>query len=213
MKKVVFIIDGYNIYFALRRCGLDDYKWLDYEKLLGKFVKPDQELSKIIYCTTICPDPEKGERHRIYIQALERTGMVKTVYGTYKERETECPICRRTYKKWTEKKTDVNIAVQLFDGAISDQFDIAILVTGDSDLTPALLVAKKRFSQKKFGLAIPPDRIRGTGSDYPQELVAAASFHVYITPKMIKASLLPKEVMLKSGIQITCPKKWQKYVV
>ena len=142
MEKIIFIIDGYNFYFSLKRAGLSDCKWLDLAKLFKRYIKADQELMEIVYCTTITPVVEKQPRQRLYIRALLNTGLVRIVYGVHKLRTITCPVCGSEYQRWTEKKTDVNIAVELFDGAVSNHFDVAILVTADGDLIPALSAAR-----------------------------------------------------------------------
>ena len=57
--------------------------------------------------------------------------------------------------KVEEKQTDVNLALQMFDDAISGDVDQVILVTNDTDLSPALKMIKDRCPRVVRGLVIP----------------------------------------------------------
>jgi len=44
----------------------------------------------------------------------------------------------RRSKRWLEKQTDVWIAAEMVSGAARNEYDVAILLTADSDLVPAV---------------------------------------------------------------------------
>jgi len=52
----------------------------------------------------------------------------------------------------------VNIAIALTSDAFRDQFDTALLVSGDSDLTGPVLQIKQLFPAKRIVVAFPPAR-------------------------------------------------------
>jgi uncharacterized LabA/DUF88 family protein len=54
--------------------------------------------------------------------------------------------------------TDVNIAVQLMGDAFDDAFDVALVVSGDSDLTTPIRRVRERFADKRVIVAFPPRR-------------------------------------------------------
>ena len=69
-----------------------------------------------------------------------------------------CNGCGRTGKVPKEKKTDVNIAVELMTDAFSDGFDSALMITADSDLVPPILAIRRLFPLKRVAVSFPPRR-------------------------------------------------------
>lgn len=57
---------------------------------------------------------------------------------------------------WVEKRTDVWLAAQMIHEAATDQIDVAILVTADSDLVPAVELV--RFLDKEIELVVFPGK-------------------------------------------------------
>lgn len=70
----------------------------------------------------------------------------------------KCFSCGNEWLRHEEKKTDVNIAVRILDDAYDDRFDKAIVVSGDSDLVPAIQSVYTRFPEKRIIVAFPPKR-------------------------------------------------------
>ncbi|HSM51499.1 MAG TPA: NYN domain-containing protein [Thermoanaerobaculia bacterium] len=62
----------------------------------------------------------------------------------------------RTGHQWYEKGVDVRIATDLVAMAYAQRYDIAVLVSGDSDLVPA--VREVRFLGRVVENAMPPGR-------------------------------------------------------
>jgi hypothetical protein len=54
-----------------------------------------------------------------------------------------------------EKKTDVNIAVEILSDAFNNNCDSVILVSGDSDVQPPIQWVKRNSSSKKITVYIP----------------------------------------------------------
>ena len=59
-----------------------------------------------------------------------------------------CRVCRQPYRTFEEKQTDVNIAIKILETAVKDEWDIAYVVSGDSDLIPSLKAVKRLFPMK-----------------------------------------------------------------
>ena len=70
-------------------------------------------------------------------------------FGHYLQKEIKCRNCGASWQSNEEKMTDVNIATQLLIDAFNDDFDVAIVVSGDSDLTTPIQNVIKLFSNKK----------------------------------------------------------------
>lgn len=54
--------------------------------------------------------------------------------------------------------TDVNIATQILIDAYQDKYDMAMLISGDSDLVPPIKAMHKIFNKKRVFVVFPPKR-------------------------------------------------------
>jgi len=205
MNRVSFFIDGFNVYHALdRQKAYHKYKWVDYSALARCFVSSRDTIVDIYYFSAYADwEPAKKARHRLLIRALMLKG-VKIVFGKFKMRDKRCRICHKIYKIPEEKQTDVNISVKLFQCAYNDTFDTAILVTGDSDIAPAILAVKESFPAKRIGLVIPIGRSAETMKD-------ACDFHMKIKEKHLSNSQFPDSIIIDPAKNITLnrPENWK----
>lgn len=190
MNRVIFFIDGFNVYHAL-----DDneeyhkYKWLNYAALARCYVTQKDQISKILYFTAYADwNPPKVLRHKTLNTALRLNG-VEIVFGRFRKVDKHCPLCDRDYKKHEEKQTDVNIAINLFQCALNDELDTAIIVSGDSDLIPAVKAVKQAFPAKQIGVVIPITR-------HAKELKEACDFHMKMKQMHLRSAQFPDVIPL-----------------
>ena len=106
--------------------------------------------------------------------------------------------------------TDVKIAVDLVTDAWNDQFDVAIVVSADSDLIPAIEAVRAQFgsdrplsSTKRVVVAFPPGR-------RSRQLKAVADAVFDINPIMIKNSQLPLVIPRENKPPLTRPDRWSR---
>ena len=174
MERIYGFIDGFNFYYALdENHRYHKYKWLNYRKLLEVIIErhkfqfsKNYQINKIFYFSAY-PfwKPDKVRRHKMYVEVL-KIANIEFIPGKFKRRDKKIKVkCNRCeyyfsyhYIYHEEKQTDVNIAVKLFEYAYKNEFDTAILISGDADLTSALRTIKQLFPQKKIGLIIPIGR-------------------------------------------------------
>jgi uncharacterized LabA/DUF88 family protein len=203
MKRVIFFIDGSNLYHALRaEKRFSKYKWLNLSKLVTRYTTQQETIAAIYYFTALATwSQSKVQKHRLFIKAQEMNG-VKIVYGEFKRKDKYCNLCRRYYVTYEEKQTDVNIAIQLFKLSIEDQYDKAMLISGDSDLIPSIHAVRHSFPHKKIGVIIPIGR-------RAEALKQACDFHMKMKEIHLQTSLLEKQIILPSGEQLLCPPEWQ----
>lgn len=202
MDRVVFYIDGFNLYFGLRSKYGRKYIWLNIEELSERLLKPQQEIIEIKYFTArITHNQNKSRRQNLYLDALETLSKVSIFYGQYLINEHECPHCLHKEKIPTEKMTDVNIATHLLVDAFTDKYDVAILVSADSDLVGPIEQIKRLFPQKKVVIAFPPDR-----DSFKLKSVAHAYFR--IGKKKFQQSQFPNIVISKNGYRLQRPTTW-----
>ncbi len=67
--------------------------------------------------------------------------------GVFKAKDRACRNCESAWTDHEEKETDVNIALHLLRDAHQDRFDRALLISGDSDLVPAVRMVRALFPQ------------------------------------------------------------------
>jgi hypothetical protein len=65
------------------------------------------------------------------------------VLGRYQHKTRVCRECGCTWTQYEEKETDVNIAVSLVADTAAGTSDIALIVSTDSDLCPAMTSAPR----------------------------------------------------------------------
>lgn len=69
-----------------------------------------------------------------------------------------CSGCKTEATHHEEKETDVAISVKLLELFYFDQCDTAVLVTGDTDLGPAIKTAFRLFPEKQIYTLFPYKR-------------------------------------------------------
>ena len=203
MPRVAVFIDGFNVYHALTSDPrTKKHRWLNLEQLARCFLTSNDSLNEIFYFTALALwDAEKVAKHKTYISAL-RTTSVQPILGAFRRKDKYCTLCRRKYLTYEEKRTDVNIAIKLFQTAIIDSWDSALIISGDSDLIPAIEAVKKSFPSKQIGVIIPIGR-------RAEELKIVADFHRKMKIKHLQSSQFPEEIVLSGGGTIKKPLSWR----
>ena len=200
-ERVIVYVDGFNLYFGILESGFLNCKWLNISKLVNNLLQINQKLITIKYFTSrVSNNPEKQKRQTTYIEALESVG-IKIYYGHYQSDATECRHCGNIWPTFHEKMTDVNIATQMMIDAYQDRYDMAMLISGDSDLVPPIKAIHELFKHKRVFVAFPPKRHNASVA-----LVAKGS--MMIGRKKLIDSLFDKEVPKKDGFILKKPKEW-----
>ncbi|MSQ92159.1 MAG: NYN domain-containing protein [Gammaproteobacteria bacterium] len=96
-----------------------------------------------------------------------------------------------------EKGSDVNLAVELVNDAWSTLFELAVIVSNDSDLARALTIAKKKG--RRIGVLVRGDAVVNS-------LGRFASFSRRLTEANLKGALLPRKI---PGTTIEIPAEWE----
>lgn len=147
--RLLILVDGTNFQASMREAGLD-YP-IDFPKLahhLARTVDGGSILVKLRFYAAPSANPEVRKREAALFDALRRSPATELVEGWH-ERKT-CRHCQKPYHR--EKETDVNIAVDLVDGAHRDVYDVALVISADSDFAPAIECAR---SVTKLGASGP----------------------------------------------------------
>ena len=97
--------------------------------------------------------------------------------------------------------TDVNIAIQMLVDAVKNKYDIALLVSGDADLVPAVEMIKEINAQKRLIVAFPPER-------YSKDLEDAAHSFFHIGRQHFSRNQLPPKVTREDAFILEKPATW-----
>jgi uncharacterized LabA/DUF88 family protein len=202
MRRIVFFVDGFNIYHALNENpAYFKYKWLNIDKLSKLFIASGDTVIEVFYFTAyVTWDSQKLARHQIYVKALQSVG-VKPIFGAFRMKDMVCRICHRPYKIPEEKQTDVNIAVKLFETAVLDIWDTALIISGDSDLIPAIEAVKRAFPVKQIGIIIPIGR-------RAEELKQTTDFHIKVKEKHLKSCQFDDVITIDANNILRRPATW-----
>lgn len=204
-KRVVVYVDGFNLYFGLKNAGFKRYYWLDVAALATSLLKPDQVLAATHYFSARIRDNGRNQadrkRQNTYLEALVERG-VHVQYGHYLEKQRSCRACQSAWLDYEEKMTDVNIAVQMLGDAYEDRFDLALVVSGDSDLTTPIRRVRERFPAKRVIVAFPPQR-------HSAELKRTASGFLSIGEDKLRTSQLPDPLTKADGFALVRPSTWK----
>jgi hypothetical protein len=177
LKKTNFYVDGFNLFH--RALKGRPYHWLDLAALFTR-VFPDNEIGRIRYFTSWVSgssDPDKPARQQLYLRALATTPTLTSHFGEFHRNAVRRPLVRptqglpSTVEVWDtkEKGSDVNLASMLLLDAHRDDFEVAVVVTNDSDLLVPIKLVVAEF-KKPVGVLDPSDRSS-------KSLRAAASFY------------------------------------
>jgi len=211
-NKITYLVDGFNLYHSVRRAGRQlkaSTKWLDLKSLCISMIhnfRPSAnklELVNIYYFSAYAyhlNDPEIVQRHKFFVACLEDSG-VKVELNRFKYKGIDCPFCKKKIAKYEEKETDVSIALKLQEIFFKDECDTAVLVSGDTDLAPAVRLAMKIFPTKQTFFAFPAFRKNN-------ELAKLCPGSITIKPKQYTKHQLPNPYTLQDKSQILKPASW-----
>ncbi|OWY65858.1 hypothetical protein B7486_39815 [cyanobacterium TDX16] len=213
MERVTFIVDGFNLYHSVREAskglgGSASTKWLDIKNLCSSYIYlfgKTAVLQEIYYFSALAKHLEARnsdvtKRHKDFIKCLEATGVIAEL-NRFKKKSMTCPSCKHQFDRYEEKETDVAIALKLLELFITDSCDVVVLVTGDTDLAPALRTAKKLFATKKVIFAFPYKRKN-------QELAKLAPGSFEIGKEQYAKHQLPDPYILPDSSKIHKPSNW-----
>jgi hypothetical protein len=75
--------------------------------------------------------------------------------GRFKPKTVFCRQCRSNFTSHEEKETDVAIATKLMELGHVGTSGVVVLITGDTDLAPAVKTATRLFAQMEVFFAFP----------------------------------------------------------
>jgi hypothetical protein len=159
--RTSFYVDAFNLYYGCLKGT--PHKWLDLRKLFT-LAFPANQINHIHYFTakvTARPsDPQQPIRQETYLRALLTLPNLTIHYGQYLASQPWMMLVnpppggpdRVRVHKSEEKGSDVNMACQLLVDAFDSAFDVAVVVSNDSDLATPIRIVRKKFNRPVLAL-------------------------------------------------------------
>ncbi len=193
-NRAAFYVDGFNLYHAVADLGEPHLKWLDLWRMAETLApRQTERVVRVVFCTAYYPgDSRKRWRHDQYLNALRLTG-VSCVFGHYIHEDAACRACGHHWSRPSEKQTDINLALSLYHDAMTDGFDVAYLVTADSDQAATARFLSENMPRKKLVTVAPP------GRNFSANIARYASARMQLTRDVIAKCLFPPLVLDPNG--------------
>jgi uncharacterized LabA/DUF88 family protein len=170
---------------------------------------PRNTISEIKYFTALVSarpgDPNQPVRQQVYLRALGTVPSVSIHYGHFLTHEImmpRVPVPGRPQEfvrvvKTEEKGSDVNLATHLLHDAHTGRFEVAVVVSNDSDLLEPIKIVRDQLG-KKVGILNPHKKPS-------RALLPHIDFIKQIRPGVLRASQFPATMRDQHGTFIKPP--------
>jgi uncharacterized LabA/DUF88 family protein len=213
--RTAVYVDAFNLYFGCLKGT--PYKWLNLLEFARlTYPLPRNEICLVRYFTARVKarpnDPMQPIRQNTYLRALETIPNLSIHEGHYLETH---PVMRLLNPpthgspfvqviKTEEKGSDVNLAAHMLVDGFRDRYDVAVVLSNDSDLVEPIRLVRNEL-QKRV-LVLFPCSLPGRKSSI--ELKRAASRADQVQPALLQQSQFPDQVIDSQGRTITKPTGW-----
>lgn len=210
--RAIVYVDGFNLYYGALKGT--PYRWLDLAELCSRML-PQDEVVGIKYFTALVKDrPGQlglASRQQAYIRALETIPHLTVHLGHFLTR----PVTRALVKPpkrgakfcevWQteEKGSDVNLASHLLIDGFRARYDLAVVISNDSDLKEPVRFVREELNAPVGVLN--PHRNRSWALS-PRKL-PHGSFFKPIRRGVLADSQFPAKLKDQKGT-IRKPKRW-----
>ena len=202
-RRVIVYVDGFNLYYGLRRYReWRRYYWLDMVRFFQRFLRDDEVLVRVKYFSARPLDLDKAQRQDQFFKANGANSRFELILGHYPRKHSRCHTCGATNHTFEEKEADVRLALEMASDAYEGACDVAVLVSADSDMGPAVERAQRAGVEVR--IFFPPN--------LESHALARLCKPLYLVGYRTRfaQSLLPDEVLTpRHTIQI--PPKWKDY--
>ena len=192
LPKTNIYIDGFNLFYGAVKGT--PYKWLDLNRLC-ELLLPDHDIQIIKYFTARVSarpsNPDQDLRQQVYLRALRTLPNVEIIFGHFLTNKVKMPLATplpggprvAVVLKTEEKGSDVNIASHLVNDAHNGDFEVAVLITNDSDLLTPMRIVRREL-HLPVGIINPYHR-------FARVLAREASFKKKIRAGVLASSQFP----------------------
>lgn len=210
MRARVYV-DGFNLYY--RALGKGDYRWLDLLALSRKLLDPDDAIDVVRYFTARVSSragaPSAPKKQQAYLSALSSLSEVRVHYGRFIAKTKWRPLVEpdRSAGQFVqvhdteEKGSDVNLAAHLLNDGWRDRYDVALVMSQDTDLCEPIRMVTQDM-KKLVGL------VWLDGKQPNGRLSSVSSFVRHATPARLAGSQFPDPVKTRKGAFVNKPEDW-----
>jgi hypothetical protein len=218
MRTIIYV-DGFNLYFRLL-VNRPAAKWLNIKALSERLLDPANVVTGVKYYTARVSgriDPAAPGRQQVYLDALRTVPEISIHMGSFLLSEKFAGLVKppefrpRTalaqpwpdvvkVVKVEEKGSDVNLASHLLLDAFQGNFDVAAVLSNDSDLVEPIRIVTKVLG-KPVGLLSPV-------SNPTLELKNVASFIRRISGSDLASSQFSDPIVRADGSTVNKPTTW-----
>jgi len=163
-RRTIVYIDGFNFYYRCLKGSR--YKWLNPVVLCRDVLSSMNHVVGVQYYTARVnarpDDPDQPVRQDTYLRALRTLPEVSIHLGHYLTKPVRLPLANPVngqprvveVLRAEEKGSDVNLASHLVRDAFRAEFDVAVVISNDSDLYEPIRIVTQELG-KPVGLLVP----------------------------------------------------------
>jgi uncharacterized LabA/DUF88 family protein len=151
--KINVYVDGFNLYYgAIKRTP---YRWLDLLAMC-QLLFPNDTINQIKYFSARVSarpnDPDQPIRQSTYWRALQTIRSLSIIEGSFLTKEITMPLAGTIPQQYArvikteEKGSDVNLAVHLLNDGYKKDYELAVMITNDSDLLEPMRIVKQELN-------------------------------------------------------------------
>lgn len=213
--RTIIYIDGFNFYYGCLKGT--NYKWVNPLLLCQNMLNDTHDFIGLKYfsakVSNTPDDLSKATRQQIYYRALNSLPSTQIILGHFSthntnmrlvkpiEYEVQHPFNGRTVPvkkevveviKYEEKGSDVNLASEMLIDGFNNSFEVAILISNDSDLEKPVKHLKSVLHKKV--IVLNPHEIKSI------QLAKWSTFSKNITQDHLKISLFTDELKDVKGL-------------
>lgn len=225
--KAIFYIDGFNLYKS-RLQKQREYRWLNIHELAKILSPAGATVEKVNFYTAYVSgkiDPDAVHKQQTYMAALRTLPTVEIHSGNFNisnrwVKLLHPPDARPLGYVWNqphpefvyvatpqEKGSDVKLGVHLVRDAFQGNFDVAFVITNDTDLVEPIRIVTQELG--KDVVIVAPIRQRHKNRPVPApSLTAAATSVAYIDDTDLAKAQFPDQVQKHNGKMLVKPAGW-----
>lgn len=159
MRTCVYV-DGFNLYY--RALKGTPHKWIDLRALAVSLLDPENDIQLVRYFTARVSgrsDPDEPRRQQLYLNALKTLPGVTLHYGRFLTKTKRRPLVAEgggisafvNVHDTEGKGSDVNLASHLLNDGWQGRYDVAVVVSQDTDLEEPIRMVREQIG-KPVGL-------------------------------------------------------------
>lgn len=163
-RRTIVYIDGFNFYYRCLKGSR--FKWLNPVVLCRDVLSSSNQVVGVRYYTARVnarpDDPDQPVRQETYLRALRTLPEVSIHLGHYLTKPVRLPLAKPDagqprmveVLRAEEKGSDVNLATHLVRDAFRAEFEVAVVISNDSDLFEPIRIVTQELG-KPVGLLVP----------------------------------------------------------